>query len=251
MGPLDVARGVFDVRGNRPLLSRSTPSPDQGTPGETLGSQNRGASLHRSSDETVGRGLREKRVVGRKATRALIVGPAVPARLSGWEATMGTVAATILTMTLSLTPSNGGALSPAQITINKQPGEQFDPHVDQDLAAYSNIVPVQDRSARRRPTCASGRPSLYQWETGTCPCAIAISCRCAPRWRASRRTNRRVYPRSRRSQWRRPGALRGTGTGSPSPSSVHRCALRALRAARMRSRWCQSCRWPRGPRFAR
>ncbi len=53
---------------------------------------------------------------------------------------MGTVAATVLAMTLTVTPTNGGLLSPPQITINNQPGEQFDPHVDGNTAAYSNAV---------------------------------------------------------------------------------------------------------------
>ncbi len=59
---------------------------------------------------------------------------------------MGTVAATILAMSLTVTPSNGGLLSPAQITINKQAGDQFDPHVDQNIAAYSNEVTVPGTS---------------------------------------------------------------------------------------------------------
>ncbi len=53
---------------------------------------------------------------------------------------MGTVAAMVLAMTLTVTPTNGGLLSPPQITINNQPGEQFDPHVDANTAAYSNAV---------------------------------------------------------------------------------------------------------------
>ncbi|MDP2270818.1 MAG: hypothetical protein Q8K32_08785 [Archangium sp.] len=53
---------------------------------------------------------------------------------------MGTVAAVVFAMTLTVTPTNGGLLSPPQITINDQPGEQFDPHVDADTAAYSNAV---------------------------------------------------------------------------------------------------------------
>ncbi len=53
---------------------------------------------------------------------------------------MGTLAATVLSMTLMVTPSNGGLLLPPQITINDQPGEQFDPHVDANTAAYSNAV---------------------------------------------------------------------------------------------------------------
>ena len=53
---------------------------------------------------------------------------------------MGTVAAVIIAMLTTVTPSNGGLLSAPQITINNQAGNQFDPHVDQNLAAYSNAV---------------------------------------------------------------------------------------------------------------
>ncbi|MDP3155373.1 MAG: hypothetical protein Q8N23_22030 [Archangium sp.] len=53
---------------------------------------------------------------------------------------MGTVAAVVFAMTLTVTPTNGGLLSPPQVTINDQQGEQFDPHVDADTAAYSNAV---------------------------------------------------------------------------------------------------------------
>ena len=54
---------------------------------------------------------------------------------------MGTAGITIaaaLAMTLSVTPANGGALSPQRITINDQAGFQQDPHVDGNTAAYSN-----------------------------------------------------------------------------------------------------------------
>ena len=37
-------------------------------------------------------------------------------------------------------PVNGGALVPPRITINSEPGTQFDPHVDGDLAVYSTIT---------------------------------------------------------------------------------------------------------------
>lgn len=55
---------------------------------------------------------------------------------------MGTVAVALFTMTLTLTvtPSNGGLLSPPQITINAGAGEQSEPHVDGDTAAYSNSL---------------------------------------------------------------------------------------------------------------
>lgn len=53
---------------------------------------------------------------------------------------MGTGAATVLAMMLTVTPGNGGPLSPPQITINEAVGDQFDPHVDLDTAAYSNAV---------------------------------------------------------------------------------------------------------------
>ena len=53
---------------------------------------------------------------------------------------MGTVAATVLVVALTVTPQNSGLLSPPQITINDQIGDQFDPHVDQHVAAYSSAV---------------------------------------------------------------------------------------------------------------
>lgn len=53
---------------------------------------------------------------------------------------MGTGAAAIAAMMLTVTPATGGLLSAPQITINNQAGDQFDPHVDQNLAAYSNAV---------------------------------------------------------------------------------------------------------------
>ncbi len=48
--------------------------------------------------------------------------------------------ATMVTVLLSITPLDGGVLVPPQITINGQLGDQYDPHVDQDLAAYSSFV---------------------------------------------------------------------------------------------------------------
>lgn len=51
---------------------------------------------------------------------------------------MGTAAAAVLAMTLSVTPANGGPLALPQITINNQAGLQQDPHVDGNTAAYSN-----------------------------------------------------------------------------------------------------------------
>ena len=53
---------------------------------------------------------------------------------------MGTVAAAVLAMALTITPQSGGLLSTPQIIINDQPGDQFDPHVDQNVAAYSSAV---------------------------------------------------------------------------------------------------------------
>src|SRR3954447_12720103 len=55
---------------------------------------------------------------------------------------MGTIsmAAAVLAMTLGVTPSNGGPLSPPQITINDQSNNQVDPHVDGNTAAYSNEI---------------------------------------------------------------------------------------------------------------
>ncbi len=52
---------------------------------------------------------------------------------------MGTVAA-VLAMALTFSPQSGGLLSTPQITINNQAGDQFDPHVDQNVAAYSSAV---------------------------------------------------------------------------------------------------------------
>lgn len=53
---------------------------------------------------------------------------------------MGTVAAAVLAMALTITPQSGGLLSTPQIVINDQLGDQFDPHVDQNTAAYSSAV---------------------------------------------------------------------------------------------------------------
>ncbi len=54
--------------------------------------------------------------------------------------TAGITVAAVLAMTLSVTPANGGALYPPQITINDQAGQQVDPHVDGDTSAYSNQI---------------------------------------------------------------------------------------------------------------
>src|SRR5690348_11853138 len=53
---------------------------------------------------------------------------------------MGTVAAAAVLVMLSVTPSNGGPLSPPQITINDATNNQVDPHVDGNTAAYSNEI---------------------------------------------------------------------------------------------------------------
>lgn len=53
---------------------------------------------------------------------------------------MGTEVVAVMAMLLTVTPDNGGLLLAPQITINNQAGDQFDPHVDQNLAAYSNAV---------------------------------------------------------------------------------------------------------------
>jgi hypothetical protein len=48
--------------------------------------------------------------------------------------------ATVVTLMLSFTPSNGGSVNAPVITINDQAGSQYDPHIDGiegDLAAYS------------------------------------------------------------------------------------------------------------------
>ena len=40
---------------------------------------------------------------------------------------------------LSVTPTDGGVLTLTKVTINADAGDQFDPHVDDDLAAYSEV----------------------------------------------------------------------------------------------------------------
>lgn len=42
---------------------------------------------------------------------------------------------------LSSVPQDAGTLSFTTVTINRSPGDQYDPHVDADLAAYSNASP--------------------------------------------------------------------------------------------------------------
>lgn len=51
---------------------------------------------------------------------------------------MGSVVAGILAVALTVIPADGGVLSAPQITINANLGDQYDPHVDQNLAAYSS-----------------------------------------------------------------------------------------------------------------
>lgn len=53
---------------------------------------------------------------------------------------MGTMAAAVLAMALTVTPQSGVLLSTPQITINNQAGDQFDPHVDGNTAAYSSSI---------------------------------------------------------------------------------------------------------------
>lgn len=55
---------------------------------------------------------------------------------------MGFSLAPVVAVLLSITPGNGGVLTPTRVTINNQPGDQFDPHVDGDLAAYSSSTTV-------------------------------------------------------------------------------------------------------------
>ncbi|MGV3619896.1 MAG: hypothetical protein ACO1OB_03710, partial [Archangium sp.] len=45
--------------------------------------------------------------------------------------------APVVAAMLSVTPIGSGALTPSRVTINNQPGDQYDPHVDGDVAAYS------------------------------------------------------------------------------------------------------------------
>ncbi len=52
---------------------------------------------------------------------------------------MGMGVAGLLTVILSIAPSNGGVLTTPTIPINVKLGDQYDPHVDQDLAAYSSF----------------------------------------------------------------------------------------------------------------
>lgn len=50
---------------------------------------------------------------------------------------MGLSLAPVVAALLSVTPIGSGTLSPTRVIINDQPGDQYDPHVDGDVAAYS------------------------------------------------------------------------------------------------------------------
>jgi hypothetical protein len=57
---------------------------------------------------------------------------------------VGVVAALVGSMTIAVTPSQGPALTIAPVTINNNQADQpYDPHVDGDLAAYSDAVTGQ------------------------------------------------------------------------------------------------------------
>lgn len=56
---------------------------------------------------------------------------------------MGTGVAALLAAVVAFTPGNGGVLAPPRIAINEDPGAQVDPHVDGDLAAFSNAETSQ------------------------------------------------------------------------------------------------------------
>lgn len=53
---------------------------------------------------------------------------------------MGAGFATVVTLVLAITPDSVTLLNAPRVTINAQSGDQFDPHVDRDLAAYSSSV---------------------------------------------------------------------------------------------------------------
>lgn len=61
---------------------------------------------------------------------------------------MGAGIATVVTLVLSITPESVGVLNAPRVTINAQAGDQFDPHVDQDLAAYSSSVDTQTNTVQ-------------------------------------------------------------------------------------------------------
>lgn len=50
---------------------------------------------------------------------------------------MGSSLAAVVAAMLGVTPIGSGTLNPTRVTINNQPGDQYDPHVDGDVAAYS------------------------------------------------------------------------------------------------------------------
>ena len=50
---------------------------------------------------------------------------------------MASVVAVLATLMLTVAPTDSGLLSFTQVGINTSAGDQYDPHVDGDLAAYS------------------------------------------------------------------------------------------------------------------
>lgn len=51
---------------------------------------------------------------------------------------MTSVAGLLISISLSIVPADAGQLTFSRLSINTQTGDQFDPHVDADLAAYSS-----------------------------------------------------------------------------------------------------------------
>jgi hypothetical protein len=47
---------------------------------------------------------------------------------------------TVSTWASAVVPINGGLITLTRVPINTNPGEQYDPHVDQDIAAYSELI---------------------------------------------------------------------------------------------------------------
>lgn len=54
----------------------------------------------------------------------------------------------LTSLTLTLAPQDAGGVSFTRITINDGAGDQYDPHVDDDLSAYSDAEPSQIRFYR-------------------------------------------------------------------------------------------------------
>ncbi len=55
-----------------------------------------------------------------------------------WAAAM--VLLLVSTLTMAVVPINAGQVTLNRIPINTSPGEQYDPHVDQDVATYSELI---------------------------------------------------------------------------------------------------------------